>query len=252
MGWTVGEVARAAGVSVRTLHHYDEIGLVSPSGRTAAGYRHYGYDDLQRLQQVLAYRELGFPLEQVAALLDDPAVDTVDHLRRRHAALIDEMERLRRIVATLERTMEAHRMGIKLTAQEMFEVFGEHDPTQYADEVRERWGETDAYRESNRRTPAYGKQDWQRIQAEADGVLAAYAAAYGAGLPATSAQAVGAAEQHRLHISRAFYECSPAMHRALGDMYVADERFAAYYDKVATGLAVYVRDAIHANADRSA
>ena len=91
----VGEVAALAGVTVRTLHHYDRIGLLSPSGRTSSGYRQYAPADLDRLHQVLLYRELGFPLEEVAALLDDPAADPAEHLRRQHRLLRDRLERTR-------------------------------------------------------------------------------------------------------------------------------------------------------------
>jgi DNA-binding transcriptional MerR regulator len=250
VGWTVGQVARLAGVSVRTLHHYDEIGLVRPADRSAAGYRHYAHADLERLQQVLAYRRLGFALEDIAPILDDPAVDTVNLLRERHASLTEQAARLKEIVATVQRTMEAHRMGIRLTPEEMFEVFGDSDPTEHAQEAEERWGETAAYRESRRRTTRYDKHDWQRLKAGGDAAVQAYASAYAEGLPPTSNEAMDAAEANRQYISQWFYECSPEMHRALGDMFVADDRFTAYYDAVAPGLAHYVREAIYANAAR--
>ena len=165
----VGEVAALAGVTVRTLHHYDRIGLLSPSGRTAAGYRQYSPADLDRLHQVLLYRELGFPLEEVATLLDDPAADPEAHLRRQHALLRDRLDRTSAMVAAVEKEMEARAMGISLTPEERFEVFGEHDPAQYDAEVEERWGETDAYAQSKRKTAAYSKDDWLRDQGRAGG-----------------------------------------------------------------------------------
>lgn len=248
--FTVGELARRSGVSVRTLHHYDEIGLVLPSARNSAGYRVYGQRDLERLQRVLAYRELGFPLEQIGPLLDDPDLDTVTHLRRQHEIAAGQATRLREVLAALERTMEAHRMGIRLTPEELFEVFGDDDPTQHAAEAEQRWGDTDAYQQSRERTSRYGKADWERIRSDGERDLAAYAAAYAAGLPADSEQAMDAAEAHRRSIDRAFYDCSREMHVGLGEMYVSDPRFAATYDRVAPGLAAYVRDAIAANARR--
>ena len=142
-GRTVGEVAALAGVTVRTLHHYDRIGLLSPSGRSAAGYRQYSAADLDRLHRVLLYRELGFSLEDVAALLDDDA-DPEAHLRRQHRLLRDRLERTSAMVAAVEKEMEARHMGIALTPEERFEVFGEHDPERYEAEVQERWGDTDA------------------------------------------------------------------------------------------------------------
>jgi DNA-binding transcriptional MerR regulator len=247
---SVGEVARLAGVTVRTLHHYDRIGLLHPAVRSAAGYRGYDQADLIRLQRILGYRELGFGLEEIARLLDDPGRDPVAQLRRQHGLVREQLERLARIAAVLERTMEAHAMGIKLTAEEMLEVFGDHDPAEHADEVRERWGETDAYRQSQRRTSSYGKDDWLRLKAEQEAIEARLAAALTAGLPATSEEAMDAAQAHRAQISRNFYDCSSQLHVGLAEMYIADPRFTAHYEQRTPGLAQYVHDAIRANAAR--
>ena len=246
----VGEVAALAGVTVRTLHHYDRIGLLSPSGRTPAGYRQYAPADLDRLHQVLLYRELGFPLEEVAALLDDPSADPAEHLRRQHRLLRDRLERTSAMVAAVEKEMEARQMGISLTPEERFEVFGENDPSQYDAEVEERWGETDAYRESRRRTSSYTKEDWLRIKAEGADVERRFAEALRSGAAPDSAEAMDVAEDNRQHISRNFYECSPEMHAGLGRMYVEDERFTAHYEQIAPGLAQYVSTAVQANAAR--
>jgi DNA-binding transcriptional MerR regulator len=243
-------VARLAGVTVRTLHHYDRIGLLSPSGRTATGYRVYGAHDLDRLHQVLVYRELGFPLEEVAALLDDAHTDPEAHLRRQHGLLRDRLERTRAVIAALEKEMEARQMGISLTPEEKFELFGEGYSEDYEREAEERWGETEAWAQSARRTSAYTKADWVAIKAEADDVQQRFATAMRAGSPADSAEAMAVAEDHRQHISRWFYDCPPAMHAGLGRMYVEDERFAATYEKVAPGLAQYVSTAVQANAAR--
>ena len=246
----VGEVARLAGVTVRTLHHYDRIGLLSPSGRTATGYRVYSAHDLDRLHQVLVYRELGFPLEEVAALLDDVDADPEAHLRRQHGLLRDRLERTRAVLAALEKEMEARQMGISLTPEEKFELFGENYSEDYEREAQERWGETEAWTQSARRTSAYTKADWVAIKAEADDVQQRFAAAMRAGSAADSAEAMAVAEDHRQHIGRWFYDCPPAMHAGLGRMYVEDERFAANYEKVAPGLAQYVSTAVQANAAR--
>ena len=246
----VGEVAALAGVTVRTLHHYDRIGLLSPSERTPAGYRRYTPSDLDRLHQVLVYRELGFPLEEIATLLDDPAADPLAHLRRQLALLRDRLDRTRAMVAAVEKEMEAHTMGISLTPEERFEVFGEHDPSQYDAEVEQRWGETDAYRESRRRTSSYTKDDWLRIKAEGADVERRFAEALRSGVAADSEQAMDVAEEHRQHISRWFYDCPPEMHAGLGRMYVEDERFTAHYEQIAPGLAQYVSTAVQANAAR--
>jgi MerR family transcriptional regulator, thiopeptide resistance regulator len=250
--WSVGEVARSAGVTVRALHHYDRIGLLSPSLRSEAGYRGYDQADLGRLQRILAYRELGFSLPDIARLLDDPDSDPVARLRQQHDLVLARMERLAQIAAVLERTLEAHAMGIKLTAEEMLEVFGEHDPTQYADEVQERWGDTDAYAESQRRSSTYTKDDWIRIKAEQEAAGARFVQVMTAGLPADSPEAMDVAEENRLLIDRYFYDLSPQMHVGLGQMYLADPRFTRTYEDQAPGLAQYVHDAIVANAARSA
>ncbi|UOY00349.1 MerR family transcriptional regulator [Blastococcus sp. PRF04-17] len=245
----VGEVAALAGVTVRTLHHYDRIGLLSPSGRTPAGYRQYSPADLDRLHQVLLYRELGFSLEEVATLLSGDA-DPVEHLRRQHRLLTDRLERTRAMVAAVEKEMEARAMGISLTPEERFEVFGEHDPAQYEAEVAERWGETDAYQESQRRAASYTKQDWMRITAEMQDLGNRWVAVLRSGAAPDSDEAMDVAEDDRQHISRNFYECSPGMHAALGRMYVEDERFTATYEAMAPGLAQYVSTAVQANAAR--
>jgi hypothetical protein len=143
-------------------------------------------------------------------------------------------------------------MTMNLTPDEKRELFGDRDPDQYQDEARERWGDTDAYRESARRTASYTKEDWARIQGEAAANTAAFADAFTSGVAAGDSVAADLAEEHRQHIGRWFYDCPPDMHRGLGDMYVADPRFTANYDSEHPGLAQYIRDAIHANADRRA
>ncbi|MEV5980809.1 MerR family transcriptional regulator [Streptomyces sp. NPDC052114] len=250
MGYSVGQVAGFAGVTVRTLHHYDEIGLLVPGGRSHAGHRRYSDGDLDRLQQILFYRELGFPLDEVAALLDDPDTDPRDHLRRQHELLTSRIEKLQEMAAAVETAMEARRMGINLTPEEKFEVFGDHDPDQYADEVQERWGDTEAYRESQRKAAAYTKDDWKRINDEFTAVHAHMGDLLDRGLAADSVEAMDGAEEHRLFISRHHYTCGHEMHTCLGEMYVADARFTAFYEAIRPGLAVYMRDAILANAAR--
>jgi DNA-binding transcriptional MerR regulator len=247
----VGEVAALAGITVRTLHHYDRIGLLSPSERTPAGYRRYTPADLDRLHRVLVYRELGFSLEEVATLLDDPAADPAVHLRRQHRLLRERIERTEAMVAAVEKEMEARSMGISLTPEEKFELFGEGYSEDYEAEAEERWGDTEAWAQSSRRTAAYTKEDWLRIKAEGDDVERRFAEAMASGVPADDPRAMEIAEQHRQHIGRWFYDCPPAMHAGLGRMYVEDERFTAHYEQVAPGLARYVSTAVQANAARS-
>ncbi|WP_127450020.1 MerR family transcriptional regulator [Streptomyces sp. B29(2018)] len=251
MEYTVGQVAAVAGVTVRTLHHYDAIGLLSPSGRSAAGHRRYGDGDLDRLQRVLFHRALGFALDEIAALLDDPDADPRAHLRRQHALLTDRIETLRRMADAVAAAMEAAQMGINLTPEEKFEVFEGYDPDQYADEARQRWDHTDAYRESQRRTASYTKADWQRLKDEFDALHARVAELLAQGVPADAPEAMDAAEEHRRFIDGAHYPCDARMHTCLADMYVADPRFTATYEAIRPGLAQYLHDAIHANARRT-
>lgn len=252
VGYSVGEVSRFAKVTVRTLHHYDEIGLLSPSGRTAAGYRRYSDADLDRLQLIRYYRELDFPLEEIAAIIDDPDADPAEHLRRQHGLLTERIERLRAMVSAIEHAMTARTMGISLTPEERFEVFGDHDPERYADEARERWGDTPAYRQSRERAGRYRKADWLLIKAEAAEITDGLVAAMRAGEPADSRSAMDCAERHRQHIGRWFYDCDYEIHCGLAAMYLADARFTATYETIAAGLARYVHDAIMANARRAA
>lgn len=137
---------------------------------------------------------------------------------------------------------------MNLTPEETFEIFGEHDPSAHRDEVEERWGDTAAYRESARRTRRYGAEEWRRIQAEQEAIEESFAELLREGTASDAPAARQVAERHRQHIERWFYACSPEMHRALADLYQADERFAAHYDEREVGLADYVSAAIRANA----
>jgi MerR family transcriptional regulator, thiopeptide resistance regulator len=247
-GYTVGKVADLSGVTIRTLHHYDEIGLLSPGGRSVAGYRIYEDSDLERLQRILFYRELGFTLDEISTIVDDPRTDALGHLRRQRGLLTGRIDRLRSMVDAIDYEMEARTMDIPLTPEERLEVFGEFRPEDYAEEAEQRWGDTEAYRESQRRVSSYNKEDWQQLKAEEEEIRARLAAAFEAGLAPDSEEAMAAAEAHRQHISRWFYECSYEIHRGLTEMYVSDERFRSNYDTKSPGLAAFIRDAAHSNA----
>jgi DNA-binding transcriptional MerR regulator len=246
----VGEAARLAHVSIRTLHHYDEIGLLTPSGRSPAGYRLYSSDDLQRLQQILLYRELDFGLDEIAAMLADPDAGSDEHLRRQHQLMRARRDRAARLLAAIEREMEARKMGISLTPEEQLEIFGTDKLEEHAAEAEQRWGNTDAWQESRRRAAAYTKQDWITIKAEADANIAGFADAIRAGEPADGTVAMDLAEQHRQHLNRWFYDCDHNMHCGLAELYVSDPRYMASYDEIEPGFSQYVHDAIMANADR--
>lgn len=246
---TVGEVSELAGVTVRALHHYDEIGLLSPRARSDAGYRLYSYDDLARLQEILVWRALGFTLGEIQAMLDDPGYDRSSALARQRTLVQRELERLGGLMHALDAALAAQRTGTRLKETTMFEGF---DPAEYEDEARERWGATDAYRESQRRTAGYREEQWRAIREESDAIVREFAELLESGEPADGERAQSVAERHRQHITRWFYECTPQIHRGLGEMYVADERFTRTYERVAPGLAAYIRDAIAAAADAGA
>ena len=237
---TVGTVARIAGLTIRTLHHYDEIGLVRPRERTAAGYRLYGRAEIERLQEVLFFRELGFGLTRIKDLLESPGYDRDTALVRQRELLEARAKRLQAVIDAVDVAIEATRTGVSLSDEEMLEVFEDFDPSEYADEAEERWGGTDAYAESMKRTKRYSKEDWRAIKAEFAEINEAFLALMAADTPADSEQARAVAELHRAHISRWFYECSIAIHVGLGQMYVADPRFTENIDKAGAGLARYM------------
>jgi MerR family transcriptional regulator, thiopeptide resistance regulator len=249
--WTVGQVAEEFGVTVRTLHHYDEIGLLRPSRRSGSGYRLYTPADLERLGNVVVYRRLGFPLEEVAQLLDADGADLAVHLRRQRSAVTSRLGELHDLVTAIDNALEKAMNQTPISKDEMKELFGESFDEHQA-EAERRWGETDAWKQSAQRTKGYSKADWEQIKAETDQLNGAFLAALRSGEPANGAAAMDAAEQHRRHIDERFYTCSHAQHRGLADLYVSDPRYLASYDESlgAPGLAQYVHDAIHANADR--
>lgn len=249
----VKEVARLTGVSVRALHHYDEIGLLTPSERTGKGYRLYDEDDLLRLQQILIGRELGLSLEQIRRLLDDPGFD------RRRALLSQRAELQRRAQQTeaMLRAVDAALSLIDVAAStaigehmDLKDIFGGFDPSKHEAETEARWGDTDAFKESKRRTARYGREDWQRLAAEQGAIYADAFAAMTAGKAPSSDEAMAVAERHRESIDRWFYPCSYQMHRSLADMYEQDPRFAASIDAHGAGLTPFLAAAIRENAER--
>ncbi|MGZ8713928.1 MAG: MerR family transcriptional regulator [Mycobacterium sp.] len=244
---TVGAVAALTGVSVRTLHHYDHIGLVVPRVRTPAGYRGYTDADIERLHVVLVYRAVGLQLEDIRALLDDDGADALEHLRRQHRLLLDQADRLQHTIKAVEELMSVHRSGIQLTAEEQIEIFGTTVfSEEYAAEAEERWGETDAWKQSQQRASTFTKQDWIDIKAEGDTLLQALAAAkrdhVEPGIPAANELAA----RHRASIER-YYDGSEEMHVGLAQMYLVDERFTRYYDDVEPGLAQFLHDIVVAS-----
>ncbi len=245
--YRVREVARVTGLTVRTLHHYDAIGLLSPA-RTPAGYRAYTDSDLLLLQQILIYRELGFALEQIKQIVHDPGFD-------RRAALVQQRRQLAARVAhtqTILRAVDAALATLQgNAAMDTKQIFAGFDPAAYEHEVKQRWGETEAYRESARRTQNYSQSDWQRIKHEHDDLMQQLAAVLARSERANAPSAMDLAEQLRLHIDRYYYPCSHAMHTKLAEMYTGDSRFETNLNRYGDGVAGFLAAAIKANAARA-
>ena len=248
--WKVSEVARLAHVTVRALHHYDEIGLLVPSERRANGYRLYAQPDLERLQQILLLRELEFGLDAIRGMLEAPVHERFAAMRAQRELLAERLTKTENVIRAVDRVLKAMEEGDTMTTETLFDGFEGFDAGPYADEARERWGDTEAYRESARRTKSYSKADWARIQSESEEPVRALAELMKAGARPTDDAAMDAAERARLHIDRWFYPCSREFHVNLAAMYEADDRFGQYYEQRAAGLRDFVVAAIRANAGR--
>ncbi|HVU52129.1 MAG TPA: MerR family transcriptional regulator [Polyangia bacterium] len=248
--YQVKEVAALAGVSVRALHHWDEIGLLVPRARTEAGYRLYDDEDLLRLQQILVGRELGLPLEEIRRSLDDPRFDRRAALRAQRRELETRAAHTAAMIRAVDHALAAldAEGGGTMDAEKLFEGF---DHGRHEAEAERRWGGTPAFEESRRRTRRYTPDDWRRHAAEQAAVYADAAALMKAGAAPGGPPAMDVAERHRLLVDRWFYPCPPAMHAGLADLYEADPRFAASIDAAGgAGLTPFLAAAIRANARR--
>lgn len=241
MAFTVGELSRLTGFTVRALRYYDEIGLVPPSARSDAGYRLYDDRDVLRLQQVLVLRELGVPLDEVASAIDG---DREQLLRKHRGALVDKRARLDQMLAAVDEALGALEKGQTMQPIDVTKMFEGFDHKDYAEEAEQRWGQTEAFQESARRTATYGEAEWAEIRAESEAIYADLATQMRQGAAAGDAAVQAGVRAHRAHLERWFYPCPRAMHRGLAEMYVNDPRFRANLDKVTPGFAQFLRDAI--------
>ncbi|MFC0602169.1 MerR family transcriptional regulator [Streptomyces palmae] len=246
-GLTVGRTAALVGVSVRTLHHWDGIGLVRPSGRTWAGYRVYSEEDIARLHRVLVYREIGFPLAEIGRILDDPGADARSHLRRQRTQLEERIARLRKMVGAVDRMLEASRTGMRLTPQEQVEIFGADWQPTWVEEAEDRWGESAQWAQYAERAADMSAEDWKEVAAATETWNADLAAARRAGVAPGSAEADALAERHRELLST-YFDCTHSMHVCMGRMFTEDPGFTAYFDALAPGLAHWLYEVIAANA----
>ncbi|WP_327392295.1 MerR family transcriptional regulator [Streptomyces sp. NBC_01186] len=252
--YSVGQVSGFAGVTVRTLHHYDRAGLLSPGARSAAGYRLYTDADLACLQQILFYRELGFPLDEIAVLVKDPETDVLKHLRGRHRLLTEQFAKLGRLIEVAERAMEVRGTGVELTPEERFEVFGEITfDLSYATEAHLKWEHSEGHQRSMASAARHTKEDWAQVMAEAARWRERLLAVFDAGGPPDGEAAMDVAEEHREHLTRWFTPCPVDMHGRIADDFAADPRAFALLvppSEQRPGLAGFLRTAIYANAVR--
>ena len=248
MSYTVKSVAAAAGISVRTLHHYDEIGLLKPTTVTAAGYRHYTEGDLERLQQILFFKELGFPLQEIREILDSPSFDRKEALLAHRDLLLEKQKRLDTLIRSVDRTIESIERGVPMETHSMFEGFDEAQQAKYREEAAARWGK-EHVDESYRRTANYTQADWAKLREEMHQIGVDMAAGMDHGDPGAPEAQAAVARWHAF-INERFYDCSLEVFRGLGDLYVDDGRFTATYEKIRPGLAQFLREAMHRYCDR--
>lgn len=240
MKLTVGEVAERTGVSIRTLRYYDEIGLLPPSRVTDAGYRMYDADAMARLQEILFFRELAFPLADIKDILSRPDYDRQQAMARQRKLLVMKRDRLDALIALLGETMKGE-SDMKLDKFSNRAI--EETQKKYAAEAAEKYGKTDAYKESTQRAKGYNKADWDRISAEADDIFRAFANR----LDSDPAELGALVDRWQKHITDHYYRCTDEILLGLADLYDADARFAETMDKFGDGTARLMSAAIRAN-----
>jgi DNA-binding transcriptional MerR regulator len=241
--YTVSRLAKLAGVSVRTLHYYDEIGLLQPRSHTEAGYRLYGGDDLLRLQQILFFRELDVPLADIRLILDDPGFEPLQALSDHRRHLEKRSARIARLLQTIDRTilkLTEDDMDEKVTDEELYAGFTTEQRERYEREVREQY-DPELVAESNRRVRNMSKAQWAALQREGEEVHTALAALMDRQPSDPEVQALIA--RHYAMMNQ-FYPVSAEIYRGLGQLYVTNDEFRAFYDKVRPGLADFLQPAI--------
>ncbi|QCT33274.1 MerR family transcriptional regulator [Actinomyces sp. oral taxon 171 str. F0337] len=244
---TVGEVSTLLGVSVRALHHWDESGLVHPSRRSDAGYRLYCETDIMRIQQVLVYRQTGMSLADIKEVLDEPGADAVTHLRRQRELLQGQVSHLQQMLLSIDTILDMQQLGGRLSLAETVEIWGtDWDPV-YLAEAQAKWGDTEEWAESARRKARMTRADWEQAHSETVALETALAEAMHSGVEPGSPEANALARWHRKDLNR-WFEVSTSKQVVIARSYVADERYARYYDKRAPGLAAWVKDVIDAGA----
>jgi len=248
MSYTVQQLATLAGITARTLHHYDAIGLLKPASVRKNGYREYGEAELLRLQQILFYRELDIPLDEITRLLNRSDFVVVEALKEHKKMIRLKQRRLARLVQTIDKTINKMCMNEQMNDSELYDAFKDADVAGYQDEVRQKWGDTNAYKQSMARVSKMTKKDMDALKARGKEFERRLATVMASGVAVDSPEMQKMVAEHYKGIG-VFYDCSIEMYRNLGEMYIQDPRFTKHYETVRPGLAVYLRDAIRVFCD---
>ncbi|WP_294346450.1 MerR family transcriptional regulator [uncultured Clostridium sp.] len=240
--YKVKDIADIVGTSVRTLHHYDDIGLLTPDSVTEKGYRLYSLENLERLQQILFFKELDFNLNEIKEILDNPNFDKKEALNNHKKLLEEKVRRLKRIINTVDNTINNMEEGIAMNEKIMFDGFNSDEINKYKEEVKDKYGKTDAYREYKNKTFNYKKGDWNNLNKEMLDIFKRISDKMD--LDPGSNEVQELVEEWRNYISKNLYNCSKQIFKSLGEMYVCDERFKNNIDKIKYGLAQFLSDAI--------
>lgn len=235
----ISEVAKLSGVTVRTLHYYDEIGLLKPSKTTEAGYRMYSIEDLEKLQQILFFRELDFPLNEIKEIMINPKYDKIEALNKHKELLIEKRKRIDGLVTLIDKTIKGDN---NMSFKEFDNSKIEENKRKYAEEVKKRWGNTDAYKEYEKKTGSYDKNSWNTINEEMAEILKEFADNRDKDVNSDIVQSL--VEKWRGYITLNFYNCTKEILSCLGLMYTGDERFKENIDKYGEGTAEFMAKAI--------
>ncbi|MFC3079124.1 MerR family transcriptional regulator [Phenylobacterium terrae] len=251
--WTVSELARLSGVSVRTLHHYDAVGLLRPACVGRNGYRYYGREELLRLQQILFHRELGLPLAQIAQVLDAPGFDRAAALRAHRQTLAAEAARYRRLVRTIDQTLAALEGETDMDEKDLYRGFAPEKQAEYEDWLVDRFGPgmAEEIAASKAKLKGASAADMARLQAEAEAIETAMAKALAEGLPADSSAVQALMRRHHDWVA-AFWRRPPTAEAfaGLGRLYQEHPDFRARYDGRAPGLTDYLAEAMRVFGER--
>ncbi|WP_028775936.1 MerR family transcriptional regulator [Shimazuella kribbensis] len=246
MEYTVQKLAQLAGVSGRTLRFYDEIGLLKPARTNSSGYRIYGQAEVDQLQQILFYRELGFPLDKIQDIIHSPLFDTTKALKEHHLLLLDKKSRLDVLIRNVEKSIASQEGRLDMSDKEKFEGFKQKlmddNEAKYGKEVREKYGD-EVVNQSNQKVKNMSQADYEEVTRLEKEVISTLLEAYKIG-DSSSTIAQHSVDLHKMWLSYYWHEYSKEAHMGLAQMYVEDERFKAYYDKHQLGLAEFLRDAV--------